>query len=433
VLQAANEHAKEEQIVSRRVSFNSIPARTPIDLSPFHVFPTTRDIEIYMQAQARGELDSKLEYGRYGNTTRSAVETELLRIELGRDSLNSAVLFDALLVADGMRAITATFSALLAGAFNRFGAAKPHIIVGAECYKKTRQYCETRLRPYGVEVTVLQTAEYASIADHIRPETCFVFAEVPTNPYLRVVDIEAIAQVTKKKGIPLVVDSTFASPVNLRPLELGANLVLHSATKYLNGTNNLMAGVVLGERRYLDLVRDTIGIEGGILDSAAAARLDDGLKTLELRVGEQNRRALAVAEFLERQSPLIERVHYPFLPSHPDFAIASRIMDGGGSVISFEIRGGYSETLQFLDYLKLFQKSASFGGVTSLIQPVVLMSYSQMPKAERERIGIKDNLVRLSVGTAEHFDDLIADLTEALNRYAWQFRLNRKIREEAHV
>lgn len=387
-------------------SYRTYPVRVPIDVSPFHIFPTVEDLETYVANQDR--VEKKLEYGRYGNTTTHHVAKELIRLEApnaGKDH------YDAVLTSDGMRAVTCTFNAILADAK---GAKPPHIIVGTDCYKKIRQFIESRLVPDGVQCTALTPEQFEDLGSHIQDNTCFVFIESPSNPFLRIVDIGKAASITRRAGVPLIVDTTFATPVNQRPLELGATIVIHSVTKYLSGHNNLMGGAVIGDPHYLRLIKDGVGLEGGVMDPEAAFRLDTGLKTLTLRVEEQNRRALTIARFLEDSSEIVERVWYPLLPSHPDYEIANRTLAGGAGVVTFSLRGQKYHTKDLLNSLRQFKISASFGGTDSLIQPVALISYYYFTEEQKRSIGISDTLIRLSVGVEENINTLIGDLANGL-------------------
>jgi cystathionine gamma-synthase len=248
------------------------------------------------------------------------------------------------------------------------------------------------------------------LQDAIRANTRLIFAETPTNPYLRVMDLEGLVRVARQHKIATMVDSTFATPINLKPLDSGVDLVMHSASKYLGGHNDLLAGVVTGSHLALAQIEHARGVMGGISSPNDAYLLLRGLKTLELRVLRQNESALNIAACLERH-PKIRRVFYPGLPSHPDHQVARRQMSGFGGVVSFEVDGDFEATGRFIDRLRLPYIGPTLGGVESIVQqPAALYSLRQ---PEREAAGLKDNLVRYAVGI-EDADDLLADLEQAL-------------------
>jgi cystathionine gamma-synthase len=261
---------------------------------------------------------------------------------------------------------------------------------------------------------VIDPADTAALARALEKPTSLFFSESPTNPYLRVVDVPRVAELCRARGALVVIDSTFASPVNQRALELGADLVLHSATKYLGGHNDVMAGAVAGSAELVQKVRALNGILGSVLDPHAAYLLLRGMKTLALRVERQNTNALELARWLERHAA-IERVHYPGLDSHPDHAVAVRQMKGFGCVVSFEVRGNLERASKFIDALRLPYIAPSLAGVESLVEQPTVMSYWDQSPEERARIGIRDNLVRYSCGI-EDTADIIDDVRQALER-----------------
>jgi cystathionine gamma-synthase len=256
---------------------------------------------------------------------------------------------------------------------------------------------------------------YEAMEDAIQPETRILVSESPTNPYLRTLDLNRFVEIARKYRIKTIVDSTFATPLNSQPISLGVDLVVHSATKYLGGHNDLLAGVVSGRADLIAALRNALGILGGIPDPSNAALLLRGLKTLALRVAKQNQNGQSVAEFLEGH-PSIEKVWYPGLASHPDHHIAQEQMSGFGGVVSFTINGDLDATSRFIDALEVPFIAASFGGVETLIEQPALMSFYELSPEERLAVGIPGNLVRLSLGI-EDVDDLIADLDQALRNY----------------
>jgi cystathionine gamma-synthase len=290
-----------------------------------------------------------------------------------------------------------------------------HVILTADGYRRTRQFVTTFLARYGVEHTLVEPGDHAAIAAAVRPgHTRVLLTESPTNPYLRIADLAALAQVRREhRGLKLLIDSTFATPINQRPLAQGADLVLHSCTKYLGGHNDLLAGAVCGDAALVGAVRELRGLLGGVLDAHSGYLLTRGLKTLELRVLRQNASGQRIAEFLESH-PAIEKVYYPGLSSHPDHAVARTHMRGFGGVISFLVRGDEATTSGFIDRCTIPRIGPSLGGVESLIEQPALMSFYELSPEQRLAVGIRDNLVRLSVGV-EDPEDLLADLAQALS------------------
>jgi cystathionine gamma-synthase len=338
---------------------------------------------------------SREEYGRYGNPTWAAVERKLCELEGGE----AAVLF-----ASGMCAATTLFLALLPKG--------SHLIVTSDCYRRTRQFIRDYLTKLDVETTVIEPADNAALAAAIRDDTALFFTESPTNPYLRVIDVVETARVCHAAGVKVVIDSTFASPVNHRALEDGADYVIHSATKFLAGHNDLLAGCVVGSENAVAPVRAAVGVLGGILDPHAAYLLLRGMKTLSLRMRQHNQSALRIAGWLEQHDG-VRRVWYPGLPSHPDHEVASQSMQGFGGVVTFELEADLEGAMRFVDACRIPYLAPSLGGAESLIEMPVTMSFWDVPREERMKMGITDSLIRFSCGI-EDTDDLIADLDQAL-------------------
>jgi cystathionine gamma-synthase len=364
---------------------------TPIFQTSTFVFQDTEELCAYQEG--RIERD---EYGRYGNPTWRAVEEKIAELE----GAESAVLF-----ASGMAAATTTFLAMLP----RGG----HLVTTSDCYRRTRQFCEQYLTKLDVETTVIEPANTEKLAEALRDDTTLFFTESPTNPYLRVVDVAEAARVARARGARVMIDSTFATPVNQRPLADGADLVVHSATKYLGGHNDLLAGVVAGPKAVVDPIREAVGVLGAILDAHPAWLLLRGLKTLALRMERHNATALRVAEWLEAH-PRVRRVWYPGLASHPDHALAARQMRGFGGVVTFELDADFDTTVRFVDGCRLPHLAPSLGGVESLIEMPATMSYWDKTPQQRAAYGITDSLVRLSCGI-EDAADLLADLSQSLD------------------
>jgi cystathionine gamma-synthase len=337
------------------------------------------------------------EYGRYGNPTQRVAERKLAALEGAEDGL---------LFSSGMAAITTTLFAMLSK-----GA---HVVVTDDAYRRTRQFLLHVLRRYGVEVSVVPAGDYDRLEEAIRQTTRLVFSESPTNPYNRVLDLERVVEIGRRHRIKTVIDSTFATPINQRPLEFGIDLVIHSATKYLGGHNDLLAGAVLGPAALVSGIRDLQGITGAVPDPFASYLLIRGIKTLALRIARQNENGERLAAFLAAH-PKVERVHHPSLPSHPEHEIAKRQMSGFGGVVSFEVRGDLAAGSRLVDACRIPRIAPSLGGVESLIEQPALMSFYELSGEERLQVGIKDSLIRYSVGV-EDADDLIADLAQALEK-----------------
>ena len=376
---------------TRKNAYDAIS--TPIVSSATYVFESTAELRDHFE----GRIDRE-EYGRYGNPTVRAAERKIAELE-GAD--------DCALFASGMAAATNCLLALLKSG--------DHVVMTSDCYRRTRQFVGTVLGRYQVASTLVEPGDWAGLESAIRPgKTRLIISESPTNPYLRILDLPRLAALRDRHpGVRLIIDSTFATPINQRPLALGADLVLHSCTKYFGGHNDLLAGAICGKAGMVSALRDFRGVLGGTLDPHSAYLLIRGLKTLDLRLQRQNQNALQVARWLEAR-PDIERVYYPGLDSHPDFEIARAQMSGFGGVVSFLVRGGLDEASRVIDACRLATIAPSLGGVETLIEQPALMSYYELTSEERRAIGIRENLIRLSVGI-EDVDDLIADLSQALS------------------
>ncbi len=364
----------------------------PIVQTATYTFANSAEIADHFEGRVERE-----EYGRYGNPTQRVAEKKIAALEGAED---------ALLFSSGMAAITTTLFAMLAK-----GA---HVVVTDDAYRRTRQFLHQVLRRYGVEVSTVPAGDYERMEESIRQTTRLIFSESPTNPYNRVLDLDKVAAIGRRHRVKTIIDSTFATPINQRPIEFGVDLVIHSATKYLGGHNDLLAGVVCGSSDLISGIRDLQGITGAVVDPFAAYLLIRGLKTLALRVERQNANATRIAEFLARH-PKVERVHYPGLPTHPEHEVAKRQMKGFGGVVSFEVRGDLATASRVVDACKIPRIAPSLGGVESLIEQPALMSFYELTTEERLQIGIRDNLIRYSVGI-EDADDLIADLAQALDQ-----------------
>jgi cystathionine gamma-synthase len=369
---------------------------TPIVQTSNYYFDSTAEVLNFMKGKSEGHVMREHEYGRYGNPTQQECERKLAAIE----GAERAVLFST-----GMSAVIITLLAYM----RRDG----HIIFTNDCYRQTRDFATSMLKEFGLQVSLVDpTAE--AIAKAIQPNTNIIFTESPTNPYLRVLDIPAVVKVARQRRVMTIIDATLATPYNIKPLEMGVDIVIHSATKYLGGHNDLLAGVSLGKHDVLnDLYRmqRMIGATPGPFTSFL---LERGLKSFALRMEHHNDAGLAVARMLESH-PKIEKVWYPALESHPDHRIAIQQMRGFGSVVTFLLKGGDKETRKFIDSLDLFLITPSLGGSESLVTQMSMMSFFDYPEDYRVSIGMVDNLVRVALGL-EDVDDLIADLKQALDR-----------------
>jgi len=367
----------------------------PIFHTSTYTFDNMADVVSYQEAHQWGLPTGRYEYGRYGNPTTTAAEERLAALE-GAET--------AILVASGMAALTYTFLKHLPSG--------SHIVMTDDSYRRTVQFCEEHLKPYSVGVSVVPLGDFDALEAAIRPETKLLFSETPSNPFLRILDVERFAEIGRRRKVTTVIDATFSTPINLNPLALGIDIVIHSATKYLGGHNDLLAGFITGRKEIINPIRDYIGILGGISDPNTAFLLLRGMKTLALRVNQQNRNGQAVAEFLASH-PRVERAFYPGLKNHPGHEVAVRQMRGFGGVVSLLVHGDQQATFRFLDALRLIYISPSLGGVESLALHPASMAYPDCTPTVRQRLGMTDNLVRLALGV-EDPGDLIADLDQAL-------------------
>ena len=367
---------------------------TPIVQTSNFSFGSTAEVVAFMKAKSEGRIIREHEYGRYGNPTQQETERKLAALE----GAERAILFST-----GMSAVILTLMAYL----------KPggHVLFTSDCYRQTRDFATHFLAKFGIETSLVEPTASA-IEQAVRPNTNIIFTESPTNPYLRVLDLPAMVKVAKRHGILTMIDATLATPFNLRPLELGVDLVIHSATKYLGGHNDLLAGVTLGGHAQLEPLTKLQRMIGSLAGPFSCFLLERGLKTFGLRMEQHNRAGLAVARFLESH-PKIQRVWYPGLKSHPDYALAKAQMRGCGSVITFLVKGNDAKTRRFIDALELFTITPSLGGSESLVTQMATMSFFDYPPDYRKSIGMVDNLVRIALGL-EDVEDLIADLRQAL-------------------
>jgi len=335
-------------------------------------------------------------YTRYGNTPNEEVVQKRIAMLEGAES--------ALVLASGMGATACALLALL-----RPG---DHLVSSTWIYGGTRRLLSDEFVSMGIEVTFANPDERRVWRSSIRKNTRAIFVESPVNPTCRVLDLDQLATLAKLQGVALVVDSTLASPINARPLSNGADVVIHSATKYLNGHHDVLCGVVAGTAPYIDEVRNKMIVWGQAPDPFACWLLERGLKTLDVRVRRCNENGMRVAEWCSTR-PEIAKVHYAGLPSHVDHAIAKKMLDGFGGLMSIELAGGAAAADSFVRKLQLITYAASLGGVDTLVIEPRYSSHAHMTSEERAAIGIPDGFLRLSIGI-EDADDIIADIEQAL-------------------
>jgi cystathionine gamma-synthase len=363
----------------------------PIVCAATYTFASTQAVLDYLEQKQDRE-----EYGRYGNPSEKVVERKVAALEGGEDTI---------LYASGM----AAFVGLLMTKLN----AGDEVVVFDECYHRSREFCSKHLSRFGVVTRQVQACDYQAMAAAINDKTKLLISESPTNPHLSVVDLKRFAELGRKHRVETLIDATLATPYNVRPLEYGVDYVLHSATKYLGGHNDLLAGVIVGKKDQLEPVRKLRGIMGAVNSPHNMYLLERGLKTFELRMQRHNANGQAVAEFLASH-PRVEKVYYPGLSSHPYYAVAKEQMRGCGSLVTFLVKNAdWRQTASVVDAAQVFRIAPSLGGVESLIEQPLIMSYYETPADDRRRYGIPDNMIRLSCGI-ENAEDLIDDLKQAL-------------------
>jgi cystathionine beta-lyase/cystathionine gamma-synthase len=352
----------------------------------------------FVQPSVDEYLSKGFSYSRSGNPTVKALETKLTVLENGAACTCYAT---------GMAATQAVIQATL--------SAGDHAIVSDVAYGGTYRLCTTVYKRYGVDFTFVNTAEPEAVRRALKPNTKLIFTETPANPTLKLTDIRAVSDIAQERGIPHAVDNTFLSPYYQRPLELGANISVHSTTKYFDGHNATVGGAVVVDSAELDKkVRFVMNAAGVIMSPFVAWLTLQGIKTLSIRLDRQSANAQAIAEFLEKH-PKIERVAYPGLKSFPQHALAKKQASGFGAMLWFEVKGGVRAGKKLMDSVKLCTLAENLGSVETLITHPVTMTHADVEAAERKRVGITDGLVRLSVGL-EDVEDLIADLRAALEK-----------------
>jgi cystathionine beta-lyase/cystathionine gamma-synthase len=350
-------------------------------------------------AQPGAGVWGEFDYSRSGNPTRKALETTLASLESGCGGLAFA---------SGMAATTCAVMLLSTG---------DHILAGSDIYGGTFRLLHKVVNRFGVEVSLAPATDPEKFAAAIRPETKLVWIESPGNPLMSMTDIAAIARITQERGLLLAVDNTFATPCLTRPLELGADIVMHSCTKYIGGHSDLLGGaLVVKDKSLYDRLYFIQNATGGVMSPWDCFLASRGLKTLDLRVREQSRTAMKLAQWLAADKR-VSRVLYPGLPSHPGHDVAQRQMhDGFGAMLTFELAGNdFAQTKKVCESTKLFQLAVSLGAVEALIEQPASMSHASYDPAARAKHGITDGLIRLSVGL-EDYEDLRADLDQAITK-----------------
>jgi cystathionine gamma-lyase len=347
-------------------------------------------------AQSSPGKHTGYEYARTGNPTRTAYEACVASLENGKY---------ALAFSSGLATIDTLLHTLKSG---------DHVICSDDVYGGTFRLFDKVLRRFGLDFTFMDLSDLSKVKAAFRPNTRMLWIESPTNPMLKIFDIKALATLAREKNVLSIVDNTFMSPYFQRPLDLGADAVIHSVTKYMNGHSDVVGGVFITSRDDLyesvKFLQNSVGAVPGPQDCFLVMR---GLKTLHVRMKEHEQNAFEIAKFLEAH-PKVTKVLYPGLPSHPQHELARAQMHGFGGMISFEVKGGLNEATRVLEKTRLFTLAESLGGVESLIEHPAIMTHASVPVENRKALGISDSLIRISVGI-EDVKDLIADLSQALS------------------
>lgn len=365
----------------------------PIYQSATFAFDSAEQGAALFQGREEGYI-----YTRIGNPTTKALEDCVAILEKG---------YGGMATASGMAAITTTYLAFLDG--------DSHLIGTDAVYGPSRTFMENELSRFGVRSDFVDTSHIEEIRKSLRPNTRMLFIETPANPTIALTDIPACAALAKEKGIILVVDNTFSSPILQNPLELGAHVVIHSLTKFLNGHSDVVGGMIVAkEESHFRRLRKVLTLMGGTMDPHQAWLVLRGIKTLALRVEKSQDNALKLARFLDAH-PEVSWVNYPGLESHPQHALARRQMKGFGSLLCFGLKGGFEAGRKMINAVKLCTLAVSLGGVESLIEHPASMTHAGVPEQERKAAGISDDLIRFSVG-CEGYEDLREDLAQALRQ-----------------
>jgi cystathionine gamma-synthase len=374
------------------------PLITPIYQTTSYAFDEVEALRAFYDKRS----DRMAEYGRYGTPTQRALEETLAALEVAEDCV---------VMSSGMNAITSALCGLL--------SAGDHVVTLAEGYRGTFKMFDQHLARFGIGFSYVPV-DVEAIKAACKPETRAIFLEFPTNPYLKLVDLEALVAFAKGRGIYTIVDATLATPLNINPLTYGVDLITHSLTKFLNGHNDAMAGTVLSSKKLIEKIRSVRNLFGSNPDPHLCYLISRGVKSFVVRMREHNTSSLKIAEYLEKH-PTVEKVWYPMVKSHPQFELAQKYLRGGGGVVSFQVKGksstqeaGFEASTKVIEALRIPTLGASLGGIESLMHQPSVMSYYDMDAEARLKEGIFDNLIRFSVGL-EDTEDLIADLEQALS------------------
>ena len=365
----------------------------PIFQSATFSFPSAEEGASRFSGEKPGYI-----YTRLNNPTIQALEENVAILENGFAGMGTAT---------GMAAVTTVYLAIL--------GQDAHIVATDSLYSASRMVLETELSRFGVKSTFVDTSDLKNIGEALQPKTRVIYIETPANPTMKITDIEGAAEMAHGHGAYLVADNTFASPYLQRPLEHGADVVVHSLTKLINGHSDVVGGMIVAKTEVLfKRLRKVLSLFGGTMDPHQAWLVLRGVRTLPLRAEKGQENAMRLAEFLKRHSKILW-VQYPGLPEHPQHAIAKKQMDGFGTMICFGVKGGLEGGRTVMNHVRLITLAVSLGGVESLIEHPASMTHASVPREEREQAGIRDELVRLSVG-CEDVEDLQSDLDQALNK-----------------
>lgn len=368
------------------------PLSTPIYQTSTFVFDSVQQGAERFAGEAQGHI-----YSRLGNPTVDELEARMALLE----ETDAAAAFGS-----GMGAVSAAVLGLLKQG--------DHLVTSHRLYGCTFALFNHQLPAFGIEVSFVDLADTQAVEAAIKPNTKVIYGETPINPCLSVTDLDAIAAIAKPRGITTIIDNTFMSPVLQKPALHGIDLVLHSATKFLNGHGDVVAGILCGPQALIDQIKMTTRKDmGAIISPHDAWLIIRGLKTLHLRVERHNQNALDIAKYLS-EHPMVAKVDYPGLPSHPGYALLGKQMHGGGGVLAFELNGNFDQAVVFMNQLQMCKRAVSLGDAETLIQHPASMTHSTYEPEELAAAGIPRTLIRLAAGL-EHVDDIIADLSQALD------------------
>jgi O-succinylhomoserine sulfhydrylase len=376
------------RIQNKRTAHNE--HSVPLYLTSSYVFEDAEDMRAQFAEEKEGEI-----YSRYANPNVQEFIDKMAALENSENGWATA---------SGMAAVFTFFGALL--------QAGDHIVSARSVFGSTHRLFTEILPKWGITCTYVDFDDYQGFENAIQSNTRILYLETPSNPGLDIIDLERIAAITKKHDLIFAVDNCFATPLLQRPLDFGADVSIHSATKYIDGQGRTLGGVILGSHKLIDKIRAFARHTGPALSPFNAWTLSKSLETLDVRMERHCKNALKIAKRLE-EHPAVEWVKYPFLPSHPQFDIAKKQMSAGGGIVSFELKGGLEAGRQFLDALNLFSLTANLGDTRSIATHPASTTHSKLTPEQREEVGISDGLVRLSIGL-EHIDDIWGDIEEAL-------------------